>query len=115
MKDDRERLLDIVEAIERIGRYVCRGRPAFEKDELLQTWVVHHIQIIGEAARKVSEPLRLAHPEIPWSQIIAMRNILVHDYFGVDVEEVWSTVERDLPDLKTKVLRIIGDIAPHSR
>ena len=51
MRDDRERLLDILEAIERIERYAARGREAFENDELLQTWVVHHVQIIGEAAR----------------------------------------------------------------
>ena len=107
MKDDREHVLDILEAIERIERHTRRGRSVFEEDELVQTWVVHHIQILGEAARQISESLRTAHPEIPWSQIIAMRNILVHDYFGVDVEEVWTTVERDLPDLKAKVAAIL--------
>ena len=77
MRDDRERLLDMLEAIERIDRYASRGREAFEREELLQNWVVHHAQIIGEAARKVSDVLRRAHPEVPWVQIAAMRNVLV--------------------------------------
>jgi len=108
VRDNRERLLDILEAIERIERYAARGREAFENDELLQTWVVHHVQIIGEAARKVSESLRRGHPEVPWAQIVAMRNVLVHDYFGVDTEEVWVAVERDLPDLKRKLQAILS-------
>ena len=109
MRDDRSRLLDVIEAIERIERYAARGRKAFEADELLQTWVVHHIQIIGEAVRKLSDALRSEHPEIPWAQIIAMRNIVVHDYFGVDTEEVWAAVERDLPDLKRKIQAILRE------
>lgn len=109
MRDDRSRLLDVIEAIERIERYAARGRKAFETDELLQTWVVHHIQIIGEAVRKLSDALRSAHHEIPWAQIIAMRNIVVHDYFGVDTDEVWAAVERDLPDLKRKIQAILRE------
>ena len=107
MRDDRERLLDIVEAIERIERYAGRGRNVFEDDELIQTWMVHHIQIVGEAARKVSEDLRASHPEIPWPQIIAMRSVLVHEYFGIDLDEVWTTVERELPELKRKITVIL--------
>lgn len=107
MRDDRSRLLDVIEAIERIERYAARGREAFDRDELLQTWVVHHIQIVGEAVRKLSDALRSEHPEIPWAEIIGMRNIVVHDYFGVDTEEVWAAVERDLPDLKRKIQAIL--------
>ena len=54
MRSDRERLLDIQEAIERIEKYATRGREAFERDELIQTWILHHLQIIGEAARALS-------------------------------------------------------------
>lgn len=57
MRDDRERLLDIQEAIERIEKYAVRGREAFERDELIQTWVLHHLQIIGEAVRALSPEL----------------------------------------------------------
>lgn len=110
MRDDRERLLDIAEAIERIEAYAIRGRRVFEEDELVQTWIVHHLQIIGEAARKLTEGLRSQHPEVPWAQIMAMRNIIVHDYFHVDVDVVWVAVERDLPDLKAKIGAILGDM-----
>lgn len=75
MRSDQERLFDILEAIDRIERYTSQGRDVFEREELLQMWVIHHIQIVGEAARKISDALRMAHPEIPWSEIIAMRNV----------------------------------------
>jgi uncharacterized protein with HEPN domain len=110
MRDDRERLQDILEAIERIERHAAKGREEFEKDELIQTWVVHHIQIIGEAARKLSEELRSEHDRIPWAAITAMRNILVHDYFSVDSDEVWSTVEKNLPDLKADISSILENM-----
>jgi hypothetical protein len=64
VRSDRERLLDIMEAVERIEKYADRGRQAIERDELLQTWFVHHVQIIGEAAAKLSEELRTAHPDV---------------------------------------------------
>lgn len=103
MRDDRGRLQDILEAIERIEKYAQKGKGQFEQDELVETWIVHHIQIIGEAARGLSEDFRKKYPKIPWPEIIAMRNILVHHYFGIETEEVWTTVERDLPELKEKI------------
>ncbi len=107
MRDDRERLLDIQEAIQRIEKHTVSGREAFEGDELIQTWVVHHLQIIGEAARYISSSLKLRHAQVPWSQISGMRNILVHSYFGIDVEVVWLVVERDLQTLKQQVEGIL--------
>ncbi len=62
MRDDRERLLDILEAIERIDRYAVRGREAFEHDELVQNWITHQLQIIGEAAARITADLRENHP-----------------------------------------------------
>lgn len=103
MRDDGERLRDILEAIERIDRYARRGRKAFEDDELVQIWVVHHIEIIGEAARGVSQDLRDRHTGVPWAAVIAMRNVLVHEYFGIDVERVWAAVDRDLPRLRDQI------------
>jgi len=111
VRSDRERFLDILEAIERIEHYTPRGRTAFLSDELLQTWAIHHIQIIGEAASRVSDSIKTVHPEIPWAEIVAMRHILVHDYFLVDPEEVWATVERDLPGLKQRIITILRHIS----
>lgn len=107
MRDDRERLQDVLEAIERIEKYSAKGRKAFESDELVQNWIVRHLQIIGEATRSLSLDLREKHPDISWSKIIGMRNILVHDYFGIDVDVVWSAVERDLPELKRKITALL--------
>ena len=110
MRDDRERLLDIQEAIERIERYAARGKQAFDRDELVQTWIVHHLQILGEAARGLSEGIQERAPQVPWSQIIGMRNILVHDYFGVDKAVVWSAVERDLPVLEKQIQDLLDTL-----
>ena len=103
MRDDREKLRDIIEAIERIDRYAVLGRQSFEQDELIQTWFIQHLQIIGEASRVMSTSIREQHPEVPWSQIIGMRNILTHNYFEIDIEVVWSVIERDLPNLKHQI------------
>lgn len=110
MRDDHERLLDIREAIERIEKYAGQGRETFERDELVQTWIVHHLQIIGEASRALSSDLRDQYPEVPWSKIIGMRNILVHDYFGIDVDVVWAVVEHDLPDLAQRIETILQEL-----
>ncbi len=114
MRDDGERLRDILDAIEKVEKYAARGREALDRDELVQTWIVHHVQVIGEAARRVSDALQQCHPEIQWAGIIAMRNVLVHDYFGIDLGEVWSAVERDLPDLKRKVEAILQELGEES-
>jgi uncharacterized protein with HEPN domain len=110
MRDDRAYLEDILEAIQRIEKYASRGREAFQADELIQNWIVHHIQIIGEATGKVSEEFRDRHPEVPWVTIKAMRNVLVHFYFGVDLGKVWRTVVEDLPVLKSQVTAILRDL-----
>jgi uncharacterized protein with HEPN domain len=107
MRDADERLLHILEAIERIEKYARRGRSAFDADELIQSWVVRHLQVIGEAARALPSSFREQHPEIPWSHIIGMRHILIHEYFDIDLEIVWQAVERDLPDLKSKIEAIL--------
>ena len=86
MRGDRDRLLDIFEAIKRIERYANVEKPVFESDELVQTWMIHNIQIIGEAAASVSPELQARHPEIPWRAISSMRNALVHAYFRVDID-----------------------------
>jgi len=107
MRPDRERLGDILEAIERIEKYAAQGKVRFQDDELIQSWIIHHLQIIGEACRALSPAFQKEHSEIPWAEIIGMRHILVHDYFGVDLVEVWKAVERDLPSLKPKIAALL--------
>ena len=103
MREDRERLKDILEAIEHIEKYAAQGRKTFEQDELIQTWILHHLLILGEATSRISDEFIEKHPNIPWTKITGMRNILIHHYFGIDLEVVWSVVEKDLPDLKKKL------------
>ena len=109
MRDDRERLLDILEAIERIEKYTARGRTAFVEDELIQTWVLHHLQIIGEAVRAMSSDTISKAEDIEWSRIIGMRNILVHNYFGIDTDIVWAVIESDLQTLKLKIRDFLAE------
>lgn len=110
MRDDREKLQDILEALERIDRYVVQGRSAFEQNELIQTWFTQNLQSIGEASRSLSSTIRNQHPEIPWTNMIGMRNILTHNYFEIDLDIVWVVVEQELPNLKQNVENILRSL-----
>lgn len=103
MRDPYERLRDVQEAILQILKYTSQGSDSFYQDELVQTWVIHHLEIVGEAVRTIPQDFRNLHPEIPWKQMNAMRNILVHLYFEINLDRVWAVVERDLPDLKSSI------------
>lgn len=107
MRSERERLLDILEAIERIEKYAVEGKAAFEADELIQNWMVNHISVIGEACRSLSPEFQARYANVPWADIIGMRNILVHHYFGIDEDAVWSVVEKDIPELKFNIEAIV--------
>jgi len=80
----------------------------FNADDLLQNAVMHQIQIIGEAARKVSQEYKSAHPKIPWQVIIGMRNRLVHEYFDIIPERVWDVVQNNISEL----IRLIEPLVP---
>ena len=108
MRDDRERLRDVLEAIERIEKYAVQGRQALASEELLQTWVVHHLMIIGEACRALSGDFRITHPTEVWALAAGLRNVIVHEYFGIDLGVVWNVIERDLPALKERVQDILA-------
>jgi uncharacterized protein with HEPN domain len=106
VRSDDERLADIQAAIDRIRRHVQHDRARFDTDELLQNAVLHWIEIIGEATRGVSDKVRDAHPEVPWRVITDMRNRVTHGYFDIDLDIVWNTVTRDLPNLRESVTQI---------
>jgi uncharacterized protein with HEPN domain len=105
---------DILDAIAKIRERITDSVDAFQGDELLQVWAIHHLQVIGEAACGVSQSLKGRHPEVPWTQIVALRNILVHEYFGLNMHQVWTMIQKDLPKLREQVQHIRSQIAPDS-
>ena len=110
MRNVRDRLQDILDAIAQIEAERGKGRTAFESSPLVQVWMVHHLMIIGEAVRAIDPATRQKYPAIPWREIAGMRNILVHDYFRINEAVVWETVEKHVPVLKEEVRKILGDL-----
>ena len=100
MARDDALLLDILIAARKALKFL-EGMTweAFEQSDLHQSAVIRPLEIIGEAARRVSQQTRAAHPEIPWEQMIGMRNRLIHEYFRLNLAMVWETVQDDLPRL----------------
>ncbi|MBI2854960.1 MAG: DUF86 domain-containing protein [Chloroflexi bacterium] len=99
-RDWRIRLEDILEAINRVTTYTeGMSYQQFCRDTKTVDAVVRNLEIIGEAARYVGPDLEEKHPEVPWDRMRGMRNILAHEYFGVDLSILWQTVQHDLPPL----------------
>jgi uncharacterized protein with HEPN domain len=110
MRRDADRLADIVEAAEAALRFVKgRDRSDLDADELLAAGLVQKVVEIGEAAAGVSETFRDAHAELPWRQMIGMRNVIVHAYWRVDHDQLWYTVTEDLPALLTRLRPLVDD------
>ena len=112
MRRHDERLADILEAAGKIAVRAAKGRAAFDADEDTQIVLVHLIQVIGEAATGLSDGFIEEHPEVPWRQIIATRNRVVHGYFEVDLDILCDVAVIDVPDLASQVQRIqssLGD------
>jgi uncharacterized protein with HEPN domain len=101
MKDNTVYLQHILEAIHHIESFIgTMNYSAFAQDEKTIAAVLHELMIIGEAAAAISPSFRAQHPEIPFYEIIGMRNRIVHEYLEVRLETVWQTYEKDLPELK---------------
>ncbi len=108
MKDDKVYFLHIIDAMEAIESFIeGKSQADFLKDRLLQDGVVRNLEVIGEAAKNLSKTAKAKCPDIEWQKVSGMRDILIHQYFGVDLENVWRVVINRLPELKEKILKII--------
>jgi uncharacterized protein with HEPN domain len=103
-KDDIVYIRHILDAISRIEEYTKEvGYENFMSNNLIQAGVVREIEIIGEATKRLSRGIREKYPDIPFKKMAGMRDKLIHDYFGVDLDAVWKTVEKDIPSLKKEI------------
>ena len=109
-KDDTIYLRHILDAVDTVDEYLQGvDEVKFKATRLLQDGAIRQIEIIGEAVRHISKDLRRTYPEIPWQDVAGMRDKLIHDYFGVDIEKVWLTTQEDLSILKQQVIGILKD------
>lgn len=101
---DETRLLHMLDAIQKIERFTSNVRQEdFEADSILYFAIVKNLEIIGEAAYKLTNEFRESHPHTPWKIIIGMRHCLVHGYYQISIEETWNTITNDLTPLKTQI------------
>jgi uncharacterized protein with HEPN domain len=108
-KDVNVFIAHIVESINLIELYTVRmSKEDFLKSDQIQDAVIRRLEIIGEASKKIPAAIKAQHPDIPWREMAGMRDILIHEYFGVDLELTWTTVKESLPELKQQLSSIIG-------
>jgi len=107
MKSDEIRLNHIVDSLNRIEQFVSSSL----KDDKTASAVLYELTIIGEAVRALSDSLKAQLSDVPWIDIVGMRNRIVHEYFSIDHEILWNTVEKDLPDLKIAITNYLSRVS----
>lgn len=107
MKDDRLYLIHILESIERVEEYTSEGLEQFLSDKKTQDAVLRNLQILAESTQRISPELKNAHSEIDWRGISGFRNVLVHDYLGVNLITVWGIIEGPVKDLKKRMSEVL--------
>lgn len=104
-------LQDIIKSINKIESF-SKGltKEKFNKNELRQSAITRQLEILGEAAKNIPSQFREKYPKIPWKEIAGFRDILIHAYFGVDLEKIWNVIKQDLPALKKQIREIMENL-----
>ena len=107
-KDESVYLEHILVCIHRIDEYI-ENKQQFYSSHLVQDAVVRNLQVMAESSQRLPEAIKTTHAEIPWKAIAGFRNILVHDYLGVDLDVIWSVIEQDLPELQRTLTAMLKE------
>jgi uncharacterized protein with HEPN domain len=109
-------LADILDAIEKIERYTKDlSFEGFRKNDMAADAIVRNFEIIGEAAKNVPGRLKRKYPFVEWKEAIGFRNVLIHDYFGIDLEAVWDTVRKNIPSLRSNIMKVVRAEQPDAK
>ena len=104
-------LEDMIDSMNRIGEYIeGKDLPAFKKDRMAVDAVIRNFEIIGEAAKNIPDDLKDKHPEIPWKKMYGLRNLISHEYFGVDYNMIWHIATKNLLGNKNDLVKVLNDI-----
>ena len=114
MKDDRLYICHVLDCIRRVERYCQNGSKAFDDSDLIQDAVLRNLQTLAESAQRISEDLKARHPEVEWRAISGFRNVLAHDYLGINLERIWQIVSVSLPLLLSQMEAIRREVDPAS-
>jgi uncharacterized protein with HEPN domain len=109
LKDDGFCLRYILECIRRIEEDTVGGPAAFRASRTAQDAVIRNLQVLAESTQRLSDSLKLRWPQVEWARIAAFRNVLVHDYLGLDMERIWAVTQQDVPELKKSVARMLDE------
>src|SRR5829696_5278046 len=107
MRDDSVYIKHIAECIRRVEENSEKGRDEFMQSHTLQDAVLRNLQTLSEATQRLSDDVKAIHPEIEWTRIAAFRNVLVHNYLGIDLDIIWDISKRDIPELKRVISKIL--------